>query len=213
MSLSRGLPYAISTVLHYLVLLAGFLVAMAALGVDMTKFTILAGAFTVGVGFGLQNIFNNFVSGLILLFERPVKVGDVVQVGDTSGTVRLIGIRASLIRTPAGSDIIVPNGKLISDQIVNWTLSSRQRSMEIPIAVARDAPPDQVIALLERIAAEHPLVSRTPPPEALVMKLGADAVSYELHVWTDRIEQWMEVRSALMIAIGAALDERKIGLR
>ncbi|HSQ04512.1 MAG TPA: mechanosensitive ion channel domain-containing protein, partial [Burkholderiales bacterium] len=105
--LARGLPYAISTVLHYLILVAGFFIAMAALGVDMTKFTILAGAFTVGVGFGLQNIFNNFVSGLILLFERPVKVGDFVQIGDTSGTVERIGIRASLLRTPTGSDIIV----------------------------------------------------------------------------------------------------------
>jgi potassium-dependent mechanosensitive channel len=211
--LSRGLPYAISTVVHYLILLVGFFIAMAALGVDMTKFTILAGAFTVGVGFGLQNIFNNFVSGLILLFERPVKVGDVVQIGDTSGTVERIGIRASLLRTPTGSDIIVPNGKLISEQFINWTLSSRQRGIEIPITVSQAIAPEHVIALLKRVASVHPLVSKNPPPDALVVKLGADAVSYELQVWTDRIEQWMQVRSALSIAISTALSEEKIALK
>jgi small-conductance mechanosensitive channel len=116
--LSRGVPYAISKTLHYIILLAGFFVAVAALGVDMTKFTILASAFTVGVGFGLQNIFNNFVSGLILLFERPVQVGDVVQMNDASGIVERIGIRASVVRTTSGSEIIVPNGKLISETVV-----------------------------------------------------------------------------------------------
>ncbi|HEX2386254.1 MAG TPA: mechanosensitive ion channel domain-containing protein, partial [Candidatus Binatia bacterium] len=136
-ALGRGLPYAISTVVHYVILLAGFFVAVAALGFDMTKVTILAGAFSVGVGFGLQNIFNNFVSGLILLFERPVKIGDVVQIEDASGVVEHIGIRASIIRTPNGSEIIVPNGKLISERLTNWTLSNRQRTIELPVSVAQ----------------------------------------------------------------------------
>ncbi|MGZ5232952.1 MAG: mechanosensitive ion channel domain-containing protein, partial [Burkholderiales bacterium] len=116
--LKRGLPYAISQTVHYLILVAGFFVAMAALGLDMTKFTILAGAFTVGVGFGLQNIFNNFVSGLILLYERPVQVGDLIQMDDATGVVERIGIRASIVRTSNGSEIIVPNGKLISERLV-----------------------------------------------------------------------------------------------
>jgi small-conductance mechanosensitive channel len=101
--LRRGLPYTISTMLNYIILTIGFFAGVAALGLDMTKVTILAGAFTVGVGFGLQNIFNNFVSGLILLFERPVNVGDVVQIDDASGVIEHIGIRASIIRAPTGS--------------------------------------------------------------------------------------------------------------
>src|SRR5207249_386622 len=156
--LQRGLAYAISNTLHYLILLVGFLLAAAALGLDMTRMTILAGAFSIGVGFGLQNIFNNFVSGLILLFERPVNVGDLVQIDDASGIVEHIGIRASVIRRNDGSEIIVPNGKLISEQLVNWTLSSRQRSIELPIAVAQDSDPSRVIRSLERTAAAHPLV-------------------------------------------------------
>src|SRR6202011_704705 len=125
LKLSRGLPYAISSVLHYTVLMIGFFIALAALGVDMTKFTILAGAFSVGVGFGLQNVINNFVSGLIVLFERPIKVGDVIQVGDAIGSVKKIGIRASVVHAQDGSDIIVPNGTLISNQVTNWTFSDR----------------------------------------------------------------------------------------
>src|SRR6516162_983660 len=108
--LARGIPYAISTMLHYAILLIGFFVALGALGIDLTKLTILAGAFSVGIGFGLQNVINNFVSGLILLFERPIKVGDVIEVSGNVGEVTRIGIRASVIRTADGSEIILPNG-------------------------------------------------------------------------------------------------------
>jgi potassium-dependent mechanosensitive channel len=213
MALGRGLPYAISTMLHYVILLAGFFAAVAALGFDMTKVTILAGAFSVGVGFGLQNIFNNFVSGLILLFERPVKIGDVVQIDDASGVVEHIGIRASIIRTPNGSEIIVPNGKLISERLTNWTLSNRRRTIELPISVAQGADPERVIALLERIAAEHPLVTEEPPPQALVVKLSPDALAFELRAWTAEIDLWMQIRSELAINVSATLAAEHITLR
>ena len=116
-NLPRGLPYAISRTMHNLILAIGFLLALATLGVDMTKFTILIGALTVGIGFGLQNIINNFVSGLILLFERPVRVGDVIQMDDQVGVVERIGIRASVIRTASGADVILPNGKFIPSEL------------------------------------------------------------------------------------------------
>jgi potassium efflux system protein len=212
-NLTRGLPYAISTTLHYVILLIGLFAAVAALGLDMTKVTILAGAFSVGVGLGLQNIFNNFVSGLILLFERPVNVGDVVQIDDASGIIEHIGIRASVIRTANGSEVIVPNGKLISERVINWTFSRRQRTIELPIAVAQGADPGHVIQVLERTAAEHPLVTRDPPPEALVVKLGPESVGFELRAWTDRVEQWMHVRSELAIAISGALTAEHIAIR
>ncbi len=125
--LARGSAYAVSTLAHYIVLLVGFYVAIAALGADMTKFAILAGAFGVGIGFGLQNIFNNFFSGLILLFERPVQVGDLIQVGDQTGVVRRIGIRASIIALEDKSQLIIPNGQLISDKVINRTLASVQK--------------------------------------------------------------------------------------
>jgi potassium efflux system protein len=211
--LTRGLPYAISTMLHYVIVVVGFFAAVAALGFDMTKVTILAGAFSLGVGFGLQNIFNNFVSGIILLFERPVKVGDVIQIEDASGVVERIGIRASIIRETNGSEIIVPNGKLISERVVNWTLSNRQHSVELPVTVAQGTDPSRVIAVLERTAAGHPLVADDPPPQALVVKLGPDSLSLELRAWTDHVEQWTQIRSQLAITISSALAAERIAMR
>jgi small-conductance mechanosensitive channel len=211
--LRQGLPYAISTMLNYVILLIGFFVAMAVLGVDMTKVTILVGAFSVGVGLGLQNIVNNFVAGVILLFERPVNVGDIVQIDDAIGFVERIGIRASIIRATNGSRIIVPNGKLISDRVVNWTLSNRQHGIELPIVVAQDSDPGRVVALLERTAAAHPLVAEDPPPQALVVKLGPDTLGLELRAWTERIDHWMQIRSELAISIRAALARENIAMR
>jgi potassium efflux system protein len=211
--LKRGLPYAISQTVHYIVLVIGFFVAMAALGLDMTKFTILAGAFTVGVGFGLQNIFNNFVSGLILLFERPVQVGDVIQIGDTTGVVERIGIRASIVRTPSGSEIIVPNGKLISEQLVNWTFSDRQRGIEVPVSVVLGSDPQQVIGILESVAKDHPKLVNHPPAQALLTRMGPDWLGFELHAATDRIEDWLEVRSEVGVAMHKALTGQGITLR
>jgi small-conductance mechanosensitive channel len=212
--LQRGLPYAISNTLHYAILVTGFLVAVAAMGFDMTKFTILAGAFTVGVGFGLQNIFNNFVSGIILLFERPVQIGDMIQLDDaTTGIVEHIGIRASVLRSTSGSEIIVPNSKLISERVINWTLSDRQRTIEVPVSVAHGANPKLVIETMERVATAHPLVLKQPPPEALLVKPGPDWMGFQLHARTDRVEEWMKVRSDLAVAITDALAAEKITMK
>ena len=211
--LKRGLPYAISQTIHYLILVVGFFVAMAALGLDMTKFTILAGAFTVGVGFGLQNIFNNFVSGLILLFERPVQVGDVIEIEGTAGMVERIGMRASVVRTPNGSEIIVPNSKLISERLVNWTFSDRQRGIEVAVSVVLGSDPKRVVEVLENVAKEHPKLTPHPPPKALVTRMGPDWMGFELHAATDRIEDWLEVRSEVAVAVHGALSNAGITLR
>lgn len=211
--LPSGLPYAISKMIHYVILLLGFFVALAALGQDMTKFTILAGAFGVGLGFGMQNIVNNFVSGLILLFERPIKVGDLVEIGGTTGVVRRIGIRASIIRTRDSSEIIVPNGNLISNQVTNWTLSNRQRGIEIPVSVASGSDPAKVIRLLEEVAAKHPRIASDPKPEAVFTKFGADAFSFELHAWTNHADEWVQIRSELALAINQALVRENIPIK
>ena len=210
--LSRGLPYAISAVLHYTILVLGFFFALAALGVDMTKFTILAGAFSVGVGFGLQNVINNFVSGLILLFERPIKVGDVVQVGDAAGSVQKIGIRASVIRTQDGSEVIIPNGQLISSQVTNWTFSDRHRAVVIQISIPRSVDQDRVAELLRQAAGETPGVAVTPPPQAFVVTMTSTTLSFEIRTWTDRFEDWMTVRGDLWTTINRKLAEDNVAL-
>jgi potassium-dependent mechanosensitive channel len=208
--LDRGIPYAISTMLHYAILLVGFFVALGALGIDLTKITILAGAFSVGIGFGLQNVINNFVSGLILLFERPIKIGDIIEVGGNIGEVRQIGIRASIIRTKDGSEVIVPNGLLISGQVTNWTLSDPGRAVEVSVTVTPTADLHYVAELLKSIAADHPDVGKDPPPQAHVTSITATAVVFQLRIWTERNEAWAQVRSDLSVAINQTLAREKI---
>ena len=208
--LERGIPQAISTIVHYAVLLLGFFLALAVLGVDLTKVTILAGAFTVGVGFGLQNVINNFVSGLILLFERPIKVGDVVQVDADIGEVQRIGIRACVIRTADGSEVIVPNGAIISNKVKNWTFSDRYRAVEVSVSVARGADPRRIVELLKCVAANHPSVAKEPAPHAYIVNFAPGAVSFQLRAWTDRYDDWVQMRSDLSLAVDEALARENI---
>ena len=210
--LARGIPYAISTMLHYLILFLGFFVALGALGIDLTKVTILAGAFSVGIGFGLQNVINNFVSGLILLFERPIKVGDVIEVGGNVGEVSRIGIRASVIRTADGSEIIVPNGSLISSQVTNWTFSDRKRAVEVSVNVAGGADPQRVFELLKSTAASHPGVVKDPAPQVYVTNFSAGGVSFQLRAWIDRYEDWAQLRSDLSVSVKEALARENIAI-
>jgi len=208
--LARGSAYAISTLVHYVVLLLGFYAAIAALGADMTKFAILAGAFGVGIGFGLQNIFNNFFSGLILLFERPVQVGDVIEVGSNTGAVRRIGIRASIITLADKSQLIIPNGQLISDKVTNRTISSRQKRIEITIRVDYGSDPKQVIGLLMKTAAADPKVTRDPPPDCTLREFGHDGLVFVLGFWTEDVARFQFVQSDVAVAVNTALHDAGI---
>ena len=210
--LPRGVPYAISTMLHYVILLLGFFVALGALGIDLTKLTILVGAFTVGIGFGLQNIINNFVSGLILLFERPIKVGDVIELGGNVGEVSRIGIRASVIRTADGSEIIVPNGSIISSLVTNWTLSDRKRAVEISVNVAGGADPQRVVELLKSTVGAHPGVAKEPLPHVYVTNFSAGALTFQLRAWIDRYEDLARLRSDLSLEVKNALARENIAI-
>ena len=204
--LAPGQSYAVSSLLNYVILALGFVAGLGVLGADFSKVSILAGAFGVGIGFGLQSIVNNFVSGLILLFERPIHVGDTVEVGNLQGTVRRIGIRASVIHTGAGADIIVPNSQLVTDKVTNWTLSDRLRRVDLPIGVNYGADPKKVIELLEQAARAHPEVLRDPAPRALFMGYGDSAINFELQVWPSHFNQATQVRSDLAASVYDAVN-------
>ena len=161
---SKGLPGTIILMLKTVLISGGFFLAAAASGMRLTNLSIVLGAFSVGIGFGLQNIFNNLVSGLILAFERPINVGDVVEVGPLLGTVRSIGLRSSTVRTFDGAEVIVPNGNLISNEMINWTLSDTNRRMDIRVGVAYGSNPERVLELMEKIAQEHTGVRKKPGP-------------------------------------------------
>jgi len=208
-SLERGIPHAISNTAAYALLVIGFLLALGAAGIDLSKVTVLAGAFGVGIGFGLQNIVNNFISGLILLYERPIQVGDTVEVGNLTGEVKRIGIRSSTLRTFQGAEVIVPNANLIAEQVVNWTLSDRQRRIELPVGVAYGTDPQRVLAILLDVAKASPDVLDDPPPLALFRGFGDSALDFELRIWTG-LATHLEVRSRIAIAVNAVLREAAI---
>jgi small-conductance mechanosensitive channel len=212
LNLSRGLPYAVSTMVHYAILVVGFLVALEALGVDLSQFTLLAGALGVGVGLGLQNITNNFVSGIILLFERPIKVGDMIQVDTSMGEVERIGIRASIVRLTNGAEVIVPNANLISNPVTNWTLSNSQRTLEIPVTVASKVDPQHVLSLLIDAARANPRVLKDPPPQALLITFGGASLTFRLRAWIDSGDAWMQITSELSLSVNAALAKENIAL-
>jgi potassium-dependent mechanosensitive channel len=205
-NLAPGLSYAASSLLNYIILALGFVAGLGVLGVDFSKVSVLAGAFGVGIGFGLQSIVNNFVSGLILLFERPIHVGDTVEVGNLQGTVRRIGIRASVIHTGAGADIIVPNSQLVTDKVTNWTLSDRLRRVDLPVGVNYGADPKKVIELLEQVAGAHPDVLPEPGPRALFMAYGDSSINFELRVWPRQFNLAAQVKSDLAAAIYDAVQ-------
>jgi small-conductance mechanosensitive channel len=208
--LGGGVSYAVSTMLHYALLVGAFLFAVAALGVDFTKFAIIAGAVGIGVGFGLQNIINNFVSGLILLFERPVKVGDTVQIGENIGTLKQIGLRASVLRKVDGSDVIVPNSQLISEEVTNWTMSDKNRRIDIPLGVAYGTDPNQVIDLLTEVAANNSELMAEPAPQTLFLEFGDNSLNFEFRAWTDNTDRWVKLRSELVCDIYDALNKANI---
>ncbi len=202
--IAAGQSYAVSNLLNYAILAVGFLLALAVLGMDLTKMTVLLGALGVGIGFGLQSVVNNFVSGLILLFERPIHVGDTVQVGSLQGRVRRIGIRASVVRTAQGAEIIVPNAQLITEQVTNWTLSDQLRRLDLPVGVNYGAEPKKVIELLETAAGAHPKVLQDPAPRGLFMSYGDSSINFELRAWTEQANS-MQVHSDLTVAIYDAI--------
>ncbi len=208
--LQRGMPYAASKVTYYILSVLVLLAAVAAAGVDLNKFTVITGALGVGVGFGLQDIVKNFASGLILLFERPIRVDDVIELTGMVGTVRRIGARSSTIVTFQGAEVIVPNSNLVSTQVINWTLSSQRRRIEIMVGVAYGTDPERVLMLLVGEAVAHQSVMTDPAPEAFFIGFGDSSLNFELRFWSERQDNWFQLKSDVTVAVARALAEAGI---
>jgi small-conductance mechanosensitive channel len=206
LNLRTGVPIAISTIVSYVFVVTGFVLALAALGIDLTKVTLLAGALGVGVGLGLQGVVSNFVSGLILMLERPINVGDQIDVGGVVGEVKRIGVRSSTIRTGQGADVIVPNSDLASKQVVNWTLSDRARRYEIDVGVAYGSDPARVLRLLEEAAADLADVQKIPEPRALFVGFGESSLDFRLFAWVESVDIGVQAQNSLRLAILRTLD-------
>ena len=209
-SLPRGVPSAISSMIHYALITIAFFVALAVAGIDLSSFAIIAGAVGVGIGFGLQNIVNNFISGLILLFERPIQAGDVVEMGTLFGRVVRIGIRSSTVRTYQGAEVIVPNGDLIAKEVINWTLSDAHRRLEVPVGVSYNAHPKEVIGILMDAARAHREVMQEPEPWVLFVGYGASSIDFQLRCWVQSFNDSLRIQTELLVDIWDRLKEAGI---
>jgi len=205
----RGVPAAISMTLRIFVALAGFFLALSGAGIDLTKISILIGAFGVGIGFGLQNIVNNFISGLILIYERPIQAGDIIEINNLLGEVKGIGIRSSKVRTYDGAEVVVPNSNLVSDQLINWTLSDKKRRLDIMIGVKYGTDPVKVIEILKQVAMDNELVSKEPEPRVLFHEFADSSLNFRLLCWV-LFEHGIQTKSDLAIAIDKAFKENNI---
>ena len=200
LSLPKGIPSAISMVIRYFILAVGFVLAISSLGIELSKFNLLAGALGLGIGFGLQTIVSNFISGIILVFERPILPGDVVEVNNLLGTVNKIGVRASRINTFDGSEVVVPNNSLISNDLINWTLSNNIRRLEILVGTSYDADPNIVLGALREVADSHDMVLKNPAPLALFVEFGESSLNFRLLIWIN-IQNVLAARSQVSVAI------------
>ncbi len=205
----RGVPGAISMTLRIIIAVAGFLLALTGAGIDLTKISILLGAFGVGIGFGLQNIVNNFISGLILIYERPIQVGDTIEINTLMGEVKSIGIRSSHVKTYDGAEVVVPNSILVSDQLINWTLSDDKRRIEIMIGVKYGTDPVKVIEILKQVANDHELVVKDPEPRVLFNEFADSSLNFRLLCWV-LFEHGIQTKSDLSVAIDKAFKENNI---
>ena len=207
--LPRGVPGAITMITGYFIAGYGIFLAIAAMGVDLGKFGLLAGALGVGIGFGLQGIVANFIAGLVLAFERPIQVGDTIEVNGMMGDVTNIGVRSSSIRTFDGSEVIIPNSTLITNDVTNWTLSDRKKRRDINVGVAYGTDPHQVMEIIKKVANEHPNVLKTPAPWALFDGFGESSLNFRIRIWTT-MDTGMTTKSDVAMAIYDALKEAGI---
>jgi small-conductance mechanosensitive channel len=195
------LSESLATLVRYALIFIGLLAAVESLGFDLTTLKIVLGALGIGIGFGLQNVVNNVVSGFIMLIERTVKKGDMIVVGGTDGRVISIGLRSSVVRTRAGHEIIVPNSDLVSSPVTNFSFHDQLVRVDIPLGVSYGADPHQVRELLLEAAREEKRVLAQPPSDVLFKQYGDSSLDFELRVWIDDPWQIPQVRSALYFSI------------
>jgi len=205
MSLPRGVGNSISSLTYYAMVLFGLFFALAAAGFEVSQLAIVIGALSVGIGFGLQNVVNNFVSGLILMFERPIQPGDVVEVAGTSGKVREIGMRATTLTTFEGADVVVPNGVLLNEKLINWTLSDMDRRIDVNVGVAYGTDPNRVLELLMDVTKSTPGIASVPEPTILFAGFGASSLDFAIRAWTNNFGDWVKIRSQLTVRVHDAI--------
>ena len=211
--LEPAMQFALARVVGYALLALGFFISLQMVGVNLTSLSFLAGAVGVGFGFGLQNIISNFISGLIILAERPIKIGDRVEIGGVAGQVREISLRSTTVVTNDNMAIIVPNANFITQQVTNWSYEDPRVRFRIPFGVAHGTDLRTLRKLMMEVAAGHPKVLKEPKPELFCIGITEDGLNFELAVWSsEATTSPRQFRSDLFFAIDQKLRENAIKL-
>ena len=206
-----GLRYTIARLVKYLLMMVGTLIALRqAFGLDLTSIAVIFTALSVGIGFGLQYIAADIASGFILLFERPIRVGDRITIGDDEGDVQSINLRTTVVTTNDRVAIIVPNSKLVSQRVVNWSYGDPRARISIPVSVADDSDTQLVTSTLLDVAKEVENVLGDPPPRVQFLRFGAYSLDFRLLVWTNQPRRNMQIRSDINYRIARLFRERGI---
>lgn len=205
--INQGTLHSLALIATYSIGLLSLIFLIQASGVDLQALTIVFGALSVGIGFGLQNVVNNFVCGVVLLFERPVRIGDRVTIDGYEGDIVDIAMRATTLRTNEGVSVIVPNAQFITDNVVNHSLNNRTVRIKIPIIVAYASDPEHVRSTMIAVAEAHPCVLQDPPPIVVFDEFGPHALHFFLWVWTDEYTHLPTVfRSEINFSMHKALQ-------
>ena len=208
--LDEGTQFTILKLIHYLIMAVVIYQVINMIGLDLKGLAFIAGVLSLGIGFGLQNIASNFVSGLIMMFERPIRVGDLISVGDMEGMIKDIRMRSTTILTPDNISVIIPNSDFVSGQVINWTLGDPKIRVHIPIGVAYGSDVQLVTKLLMEIAREHPDVLDEPAPEVWFNEFGDSSLNFELLIWISSPRIRKRVTSDINYAIEAAFREHGV---
>jgi small-conductance mechanosensitive channel len=208
--LDQGIQLAILKVLHYLMVGLGIIVAVQFIGLNLTSLAVVFGLLSVGIGFGLQHVVSNFISGLIILFERPIKIGDRITIGDVLGDVENISLRATLIRTIDNVSIIVPNSEFITSQVINWSHRDPKIRVHIKVGVAYGSDVPLVIRSLLEVAQNHPEVLKKPAPKVWFEEFGDSSLNFDLLAWTPNPKRRPDIKSDLNKGIDEIFRKNKI---
>jgi small-conductance mechanosensitive channel len=210
-NLERGVSLSIATIIRYVIIILGIFIIFQTSGIDLSALALLFGALGVGIGFGLQGITNNFISGVIILFERPIKVGDRVEVDDIVGRVDSISGRATTIITNDNIGVIVPNSDFINQRVINWSLNDRNVRLNFPVGVSYKEDPEVIRKLLLAVARENPGVLQHPKPDVLFDQYGDSSLDFILRVWTNQFSDTPKIlKSELYYAIFEKFNEHGI---
>jgi len=210
-NLNRGIPAAISLTIRTFIVFFGTLIALSVTGMDLSKISIIAGALSVGIGFGLQNVVNNFISGVILIYEKPIQEGDTVEVDNLLGKITNLGIRASRVLTYDGAEVVVPNSSLTSKQLINWTLSDNKKRIEIKVGTAYGTDPNKVLEIIKNVAIENKNVLPLPEPLPLFDGFGDSSLDFRILFWV-HFEDGFTTKSDIAISIYNSFAENNISI-